>query len=242
MVQEITTRKTVADLDGFSDFTDETEGSTDLNVSSRVIQGEKLKFIDPRWLMREKDVTGMRLTAIGVVNVVNKWGEDNLPLETQILAVGERFPDFEKLNNKCPRNEWRVAFGKEVGPWSGQHCLYLIDENLNRYTWPSPTATIGSAIAVRELVDQIKLVRRFRQSENIYPVVELSHVDFKTGYGLRQRPHLAIQQWVTLGSDRAGALPSPDTPKLSGSGVPADARPIEPITAREALNDEIPWK
>src|SRR5262249_1068570 len=198
MAQEITTRKTAADLDGFSDFTDETEGSTDLNVSGRVIQGEKLKFIDPRWLMSEKDVTGMRLTAIGVVNVVNKWGEDNLPLETQILAAGERFPDFEKLNNKCPRSEWRVAFGKEIGPWSGQHCLYLIDENLNRYTWPSPTATIGSAIAVRELVDQIKLVRKFRQSENIYPVVELSHVDFKTGYGLRQRPHLAIQQWVTL--------------------------------------------
>src|SRR5262249_34391909 len=182
------------------------------------------------------------LTAIGVVNVVNKWGEDNLPLETQILAAGERFPDFEKLNNKCPRSEWRVAFGKEIGPWGGQPCLYLIDENLNRYHWPSPTATIGSAIAVRELVDQIKLVRKFRQSENIYPVVELSHVDFKTGYGLRQRPHLAIQQWVTLGSDRAGTLPSPDTPKLSGSGVPADARPIEPITAREALNDEIPWK
>jgi hypothetical protein len=34
---------TVVDLDGFNDFTSEVEGEEDINVSSRVIQGGKLK-------------------------------------------------------------------------------------------------------------------------------------------------------------------------------------------------------
>jgi hypothetical protein len=230
-------KQNVVELDGFNDFTTESEGDDAINTSSRVIQGTKLKYLDPRWLIEERDVTGMLLTAIGVVNVANKWDDNNKPLITRILAPGEKFPDFDKLNAECPRSEWRTAFGKEVGPWSGQHCLYLIDENLNRYTWPSPTTTIGSAIAVRELVDQIKLARKFR-GENVYPVIELNHTYFRTGYGDRERPHLPVQRWVTLGPDRAGALPTPDTPVLS-AGAPADARTVAPPSTQEVLNDKI---
>src|SRR5262249_53343046 len=65
--------KSVVDLDGFNDLTDETEGDETINVSSRVIQGTKLKFIDPDWLIEGCVVTGMLLTVIGERNVVNKW-------------------------------------------------------------------------------------------------------------------------------------------------------------------------
>jgi hypothetical protein len=235
-------QRTIVELDGFNDFVSEQEGE-EVNVSSRVIQGTKLKFLDPRWVIAEQDVTRMHLTVIGVRNVVNRWSDDNVSIETRILEPGEKFPNFEQLNNTCDRSEWRESFGKLVGPWSGQHCVYFIDEKLNPYTWASPINTIGSAICVREFVDQVKRVRRFR-GENVYAVVELSHVDFRTGFGLRQRPHLQILEWVLLGPGRGTELPAPDTATLvesKGSGTPPEAKPVAPISRREELGDEVPW-
>jgi hypothetical protein len=237
-------KRTVAELDGFDDFTNEVEGEENLNVSSRVIQGVKIKFLDPRWSdNNEKDITGTLLTALGVLNVVNKWGPDNKPLETRILAPGEKFPNFEKLNAECDRSEWRMRFGKMVGPWSGQHCVYFIDKHYNKHTWPSPITTIGSAICVRELADQIKLVREIRGA-HVHPVTELGHTDYPTNYGLKQRPYLLnIKGWIILGPDQTGALPAPDgnpeiAPPATG-GAPAGAQSVSKPTAKEVVDDEI---
>jgi len=248
MSQLVVQHKSVVDLDGFNDFTSEAEGDDSLNAAPRAIQGTKIKFIDPRWLIEERDVTGTLLTVLGVRKVVNKWSKDSKPLVTNILAPNEKFPDFKKLNAETPRSEWRVSFGEEVGPWSGQHCLYFIDENYNCYTWPSPLRTIGSCIAVEEIVDQIKRVRKVKRDDNLYPVSELGHTYFRTGYGDRERPYLLkIQEWVKLGPDRADSvtLPAPDTPVLSGAGsvrmqgAPADAQTVE-LSLKEELDDEIP--
>ena len=85
-------------FDGFNDFTNEVEGEEE-RVSGRVIQGNKIKFIDPRWMLNEKDVTGMVLTSLGLRRVVNKWDLfKNVPLITRILGPNEKFPDFDKLN------------------------------------------------------------------------------------------------------------------------------------------------
>jgi hypothetical protein len=233
-------RKNIVDLDGFNGFTNECEGDgDDVNMSSRVIQGTKLKFIDPRWLIDDQDVTGKQLTLIGVRNVVNKWSQDNRPLVTEILQPGQKFPDFKKLNDEAPRSEWRTSFGKETGPWSGQHCLYFIDDNYNPYTWASPITTIGSSIAVGEIVDHVNRVRKFREPD-VYVVVELSHCLFKTGYGDRERPHLPAKALVKLKSNRV-ALPTPDTPVLTQQGAPADAQTVEPITLTEETNDWIKY-
>ena len=242
MSNDVARRRTVVELDGFNDFTNEIEGEED-RASGRIIQGGKLKYIDPRWLLKSTtDVTGKLVTAIGVLNVVNKWSHDNMPLETRVLAPGEKFPNFTKLNDECDRSEWREAFGKLAGPWSGQHAVYFIDEVINRYTWPSPTSTVGSSICVSDLVDQIRLVRKFRGA-HVFPVVELSNTDFRTGYGLRKRPHLAIKRWVTLGPDRAGDLLAPHTPALSGAtpktgGAPADAPSVSPVTLSEEMGGD----
>jgi len=242
------TTTAVVDRDGFSNFTNEVEGEEDTNVSNKVIQGTKIKFLDPRWLdNKEKDITGTLLTALGVRNVVNKWGPDGKPLITKILAPGEKFPNFEKLNAECLRSEWREKFGKMVGPWSGQHCVYFVDELLNRFTWPSPITTIGSSICVNELIDQIQLVRKFRGA-NVYSVTELGHTDFPTrGYGLLQRPYLLnIKDWVVLGSNQTGdPLPAPDkTAEIAPpttSGAPAGAQTVSKPTAKEVTGDEIKY-
>ena len=248
-----TAPKTIVELDGFNDFTNEIEGADDNNMSGGIIQGTKIKFLDPRWVIdkTEKDITGKLLTAIAVVNVVNKWGHDGELLEKRILAPGEKFPDFEKLNEQCPKSEWRMAFGKLVGPWSGQHVLYLIDKLYNPFTWASPTTTVGSAVAVVNLVNQIKRVRRFR-GEHVYPLVELNHVHFPNAYKPdRERPDLRIIDWVRFGDGGNLVSSSPNTPVLTGpatatpepkaesSGKPPEAQSVKPITTQEELDDEI---
>jgi hypothetical protein len=235
--------KAIVELDSFNDFTNEVEGSEELNMSDRVIKGMKLKFLDPRWLdATGKDITGTLLTAIEVVNVVNKWGHDNKPLVVRVLAPGVRFPNFAELNAECDKSEWREKFGKLQGPWSGQHCIYFIDDLYNRYTWPSPTTTIGSSVAVREFADQVKLVRRLRGA-NVYPVVKLGHTDWPTGYGLKQRPYLlGIKRWVKLGPDQTQrALPAPEEIVEIAGGAPADAESVTTPTAAEEIDDEIQY-
>jgi hypothetical protein len=179
-----------------------------------------------------------------VRNVVNKWNlEENVPVETRILAPGERFPNLDRLNAECPQNEWGEKFGKIVGPWQGQSVVYFIDEHFNKFSWPSPVTTTGSAIAVRELADQITLVRKFRGA-NVYPVTELGHIDFPTGYGLKQRPYLLkIKDWIRLEADPGGALPvSDDNPKIAPAttrGAPTGAPTVEAPTAKEVTDDEV---
>jgi hypothetical protein len=244
----VTRVPTVLELDGFANYTSEVEGtSKNDDTASRAIIGDQLKFIDPRWLLGGADVTGKLVTAIGTRNVVNKWPRDNTkPPLVRVLEPGERFPNFAKLNAECDRSEWREEFGALVGPYSGQHCIYFIDDNYRRYTWAGPTTTIGSSIAVGELVDDIRLARKFR-GENVFAVVELSHKDFRTGYGMRQRPKLLVKRYVVLGLDRVGALPNPDTPPAAtaalaaSGGAPADAKPVAPLTVSEEVGDTIPW-
>jgi len=65
--------QSVVDLDGFNDFTSETAGDDNVNTMPRVIQGTKLKFTSPNWLIDGQVVTGKLLTVLGVRKVVTKW-------------------------------------------------------------------------------------------------------------------------------------------------------------------------
>jgi hypothetical protein len=245
VMNELVKRQRIFELDGFNDFTDEVEGEEE-RASGRVIQGVKIRFDDPHWYNNVgQHLTGKLLTTVGVINVVNKWDlQKNVPLETQILAPGEKFPNFTKRNAECPESEWGDKFGKWTGPWQGQHVVYFIDEHYNKYSWPSPVTTIGSAIAVRELADQIRMVRQVK-GENVYPVTELGHIDFPTRVGLKQRPYLLnIKNWIRLGAEQIGdPLPAPDTPMTiettHGTGTPAGAQSVEKPTAKEVTDDEI---
>jgi hypothetical protein len=243
MSNDVTKKQGITDLDNFSNFVSDVEGEDDA-VSYTVILGTKIKFVDPNWYVSETDevITGVKLTVYDVKKAVNKWGLDNKPLVTRILAPDEKWPNFAALNAECPQSEWREKFGKMVGPWAGQHLLYFLDEDYNRYTWPSPLGTIGSRVCVRETVDEIALQRRIRGL--VYATVELGHKDWPTGpAGLKQRPYLLRKvTWVRLNPDRlGGSLLTPDnTPSIANTGgAPADAQPVEPVTLKEEMDDEI---
>jgi hypothetical protein len=194
-------------LDGFQGF--EVDSS-----ASRLIQGQLVKFTnEATWVTRDGEELSATLEFIAdnVIRGVQKWA-DGQPIETRVLEPGEKFPNLEELNASVPQSEWREGpDGKLRGPWQAEYLTYLLNPGtVERFTYA--TSTIGGGIAVRDLVDRVSLMRRFR-GEQVYALVSLSASPMKTRYGTRPRPNFVIKRWVGLSSD--GATPATEPPALS---------------------------
>src|SRR5258705_13578706 len=97
-------KKPAQPLDGFAGYEDAVEGD-EQQTSNRVIQGELVKFTnEASWVTGagEELPSDLELIVIDVGRVVQKW-QDRNPVETIILAPGQKFPDIEKLNAKVPQ-------------------------------------------------------------------------------------------------------------------------------------------
>jgi hypothetical protein len=246
----------LANLDGFDGFTDEAEGSDHDQgqfVGGRVIQGIRIAFDnEATWVDAAKNAlpADLQLIVANVGRIVVKWGKDNIPIETIVLAPNQKYPDIKAMNEKCPKSEWREYFGKLEGPWQAQHVVYMWDPTtMNKYSWP--TATAGGHICVSDIVEKTQMMRRFKK-QRVFAVVKLRKTLMSKKYN-RQRPDLVVQQWVTL--DGGEALPVTDTPKITGPTT-TEAKPattkealdqfagvktVAPPTGKEATGDEIPW-
>jgi hypothetical protein len=89
--------------------------------------------------------------------------------------------------------EWPTNLsGKPEHPWRYTFYIYLLDPATGE-TSTFSTNTAGGAIAVRELTDQIRNMRQMKP--RAVPVVQLESRQFKTGFGLKQRPHFKIEGW-----------------------------------------------
>jgi len=252
-------KKPNTELDAFDGFNEAIEGSAEQPQSSVSVLGLKLKYLDPLWTDPDEQEVNVSLVVHDVQRKVQKWLDDSRPAETIMVAPGQPWPDIAQMNSECLRSEWREKFGKLQGPWQGEHVVCFFDPNtMARYWWPSPTSTIGSAVCVRELVAQTRLMRSFR-GEHVYPLVELGHTHMPTSYGGRERPSLVVKDWVTFGGGGgAPALPTPSTPPLTSgtSSTPGASAPssssaaaargsslemqsVAPLTAAEVTGDEI---
>ena len=246
--------------DGFAGYEDRIEGD-DRPQAGSVIQGHPIKFTnESTWVTRDGEELSpdVELVAVDIGRVVQKW-KDQMPTETIILEPGQKFPNIDELNNKTPRSEWtKGPDGNLRGPWQAQHLLYLLNlQTMDRYTFP--TGTTGGAIAIRDLVDRTKWMRRYR-GESIYAVVTLSDTFMNTRFGGRQRPNFIIKRWVNLGDEEKG-LPAPEQSPPVAQLKPAEAtepdkktttttkrgvthintpKTVEQPTLKEELNDEIP--
>jgi hypothetical protein len=243
----------LCNLDGFDGFTDEAEGGDqdqDQFVGGRVIQGTRIAFTnEATWMDAAKQPlpATLELIVADIGRFVVKWGKDNMPVETIVLAPNEKFPDINALNEKCPKSEWRERFGKLEGPYQAQHAVYLWDPiTMNKYTWL--TSTTGGHICVADIVEKTNMMRRFRK-QRCYAVVKLRSTLMSKRYN-RQRPDLIIQRWVTLdGATETPAITGPITPPTSAAAKPtttaealdhfAGMKTVTPPTAREATGDEI---
>src|SRR5262249_25298248 len=203
-----------------------------------------LKYFDPQWTDPDGQEVKDLLVVYDVQRKVQKWLDDSGPAETIVVAPGQPWPNIEKMNAECPQTEWREKSGKLQGPWQGEHVVCFFNpKNMARYWWPSPINTIGSAICVRELVAQTRLMRSFK-GEHVYALVDPSQTQMPKNYGGRERQNLAIKDWVRFGEGGNLVLPAPNTPVLTGSATAATNNPIgmqsvPPLTAKEVTQDEI---
>jgi hypothetical protein len=233
--QEVAKQSAQTQLDGFTGYDDRIEGD-DRPVGGGVIQGTLIKFTnESTWVTGDGDELSskLELAAADLQRFVQKWINQK-PVETIFVPPGEKFPDITEMNAKAPKSEWRENFnGEMVGPYQAQTALYLVNPTtLDKYTYP--TSTVGGAIAIRELCDKVKWMRRHRPGANA--VVTLSDVHMNTRFGGRQRPHFNIVRWIGL--DDKSALPP--TGKPPGGGAAAIMHEIKEPTLREELADDLP--
>ena len=132
------------------------------------------------------------------------------------------------MNEQCPKSEWREGFNGLQAPWQLARAAYFCDlKTMTKYTWV--TSTMGGGIAIRDLVDRVEMMRRYRGAQ-VFAVVTLTDVHMNTRFGGRQRPCLAVKNWVLL--DGSGAA-LPVSEKLALTEV-------KPPSAKEVTGDEIP--
>jgi hypothetical protein len=232
--------------DGFDGFAGQE------SQSSRIIQGDVLKFgNDGVWSNRSADepfAPERELVMVEIARVSQKW-LNSTPVETRFIPPGAPMPDIDDLNAACPRAEWTKDLnGNPRGPWQNQTVAYLLDlENMERFTFP--TGTIGGNIAIGEIVDKVKMMRRYRGG-NVYPAVRLKSKPMKTKFGQRPRPHFELQRWVTLGGGGGDgqALPAstPNAAPALPDGGARTARPtggggVEEPSLAEEMNDDLPF-
>jgi hypothetical protein len=221
--------------DGFTGYVDETDNEEGPSAASnRVIQGTKLLFTNEAiWVddAGEELPTDLELVVVGIARLVQKWGKDpsKPPIETIVLKSGERYPDVETMNEQCPKSEWREGFNCLQGPWQAARAVYFVDlKTMTRYTWV--TSTVGGSIAIRDLVDRVDMMRRFK-GMHVFAVVTLTDVHMNTRFGGRQRPCLLVKNWVLL--DGSGAA-LPVSEKLALTEV-------KPSSVKKVTGDEIPY-
>jgi hypothetical protein len=261
----MSTTELVNTADGITGYADEVAGQE--TKKSGLFRGTRLKFGQTAEWEVDGEVIDpeTRLILIDIARIVTKWA-DKKPVETVVLEPGEKWPDVELWNDKVPRTEWIQGMNGLRGPWQSQRIVYLLDPtSMSQYHWPD--GTVGGGIAIREAVDSIKAMRRFRPGAA--PVVELSSKFMNTKFGGRQRPHFEIHNWVSLpgAEPQPAALPAPPlnstaapviearaepaakpaaaakkkpTKRISTLDIAAPLTPVKPVTLREELNDEIP--
>lgn len=220
--------------DGFDDFNLEQIGQR-----TGVFGGARLlKFDTDKYVTREGDVIGpeRRFLCLGLVKMVQKFVQKKL-VDIQIVPPNEKMPNVEEKNEEASREEWGpdpYNPGKMVGPYSRILVLKFIEEPaLTRFAFV--TKSVGGSIAVGDLSDKIKIIRRLYGSDTTAVVAPQTTL-FKTKYGVRKRPHFEVTDRRKFGGKDDGGQPLPSTkgPLQLGASV-------APPTLKEEVRDEVPF-
>ena len=209
-----------------------------------------LKFVSGDFVTREGEVVGSEreFVSLGLVKALQKFIGHQL-MDTIIVAPEKEFPDLEKMNDKAPREEWGTDLnGNPKGPWTRILVLKLLDlKTMDRFAFV--TQSIGGAIAIGDLSDKIKIMRRLR-GPNASPVVSCCSTLMKTRFSPHgtKRPDFRVVRWIDLGGGGGGELPKPEpmkplpTPEVTAIGEPVTlGAPVTPPTLKEEIEDSVPF-
>jgi hypothetical protein len=229
--------------DGFEGFTDRIEGD-DRPQPRGIIRGSRLKFSNTaEYELPDGEVIGhdTKLIVTDIIRALAKWGAGkNDPPETTVIPPGRPFPDVVAMNEA--EDQWRQGPAGLQGPYQTQQLVVMLEpKSMETYTFV--TSAIGGFIAVRELVDKVTTMRKYRGP--VSPIVTLGDVAMRTRFGERRRPHFTIVDWIRMGGPdepQQAALPSPAPPVIEAKAATvAPASAVKPVSVGEELNDAIPW-
>jgi hypothetical protein len=244
--------------DGLSDFS-----LDQIGMQVGAFGGARLlKFVDGQYVTREGEVIepNRELMVLGLKKVVQKFVGKKL-VETTIVPDGEPAPDIKAMNEKCPREEWGTNLnGDPAGPYVLVLALKLLEEKgMNRFVFV--TQSKGGGIAIGDLSDKVKIIRRIRNDNNIVPVVSCHSINFpiKRLNITKKRPDFRVLRFTKLGNGGGGGLPAPEAPKpltpptAASSTPPPSERnistpttsigtPVAPTTLSEEMGgDTVPF-
>jgi hypothetical protein len=235
--------------DGLSDFSvDQIGQKTGAFGGARL-----LKYVTDRFATREGEVVepSRELIVLGLTKVVQKFAGQKL-VDTIIVPGTESMPDVVAMNEAAPREEWGTDLnGNPVGPYVRVLVLKLLDaKTMDRFAFV--TTSVGGSIAIGDLSDKTKIMRRFRGSSAV-PVVSCCVTNFKTRhFGLKKRPDFRVLRWITLDGGGGKPLPAPEKTKTIAAPAAAPTAPattpigepvtlgtpIEPPTLKQELGDD----
>jgi hypothetical protein len=206
-----------------------------------------LKYVTDHYVTREGEVIepSREMIVLGLKKVIQKFVGQKL-VDTIEVPDGEKMPDVNAMNEAAPREEWGTDLnGNPVGPFVRVLVLKMLDAStMDRFAFV--TSSVGGSIAVGDLSDKTKVMRRLN-GPNVVPVVSCNVTNFKTRFSMRKRPDFRLVRWIALGGD--SGLPKPAEQKTLAAPAPAPVKKkavgigtvvAEPTLKQEA-NDEIPF-
>lgn len=206
-----------------------------------------LKFVTDHYVTREGEVIepNREMIVLGLKKVVQKFVGQKL-VDSLVVADGEQMPDVNAMNEAAPREEWGTDLnGNPVGPYVRVLVLKLLDaSSMDRFAFV--TSSVGGSIAVGDLSDKTKVMRRLN-GPNVAPVVSCNITNFKTRFSMRKRPDFRVLRWIALGGDSGGGLPAPEPAKSLAAPAPVSkalgiGTPVaEPTLKQEMDGDEVPF-
>jgi hypothetical protein len=177
------------------------------------------------WRDRVDVANGEKLVVLACRRGYQYWPLDGSAPQLLLDEPGSPHPDRKTFGDQ-DESKWRDGPNGKSDPYTEVWVLYFARPDTGSES-TFITSTAGGSIAVEILVDEIRKKRR--RAPDAYPVVRLEDTKFPTRYGLNNRPHFAIVDWVFPGGEHA---PAPDLPKPAPASVPPAPATATPPTPR----------
>jgi hypothetical protein len=208
----------------------------------RLIKGTRLRNVDGRWSTKDNTILSQeqQYLCLGTAERLQCW-QDGTVSKVILKQPGKSLPDVDELNAQIPREDWEKGLdGNPRPPWEHVRIVYLLRiADAMMFTFLSNTT--GARIAVQRLAGQVNNMRVLRGA-NVVPIVKLSSKPMKTKFGEKMRPDFEVAAWREIGGGEmdGGGDPAPqiEPPKNGGSSEQI-GRPVEQVTLKEEMNDEI---
>jgi hypothetical protein len=203
-----------------------------IDTSERLGQGTRLKFVDGNWDAEGRDMTGQRLLTLRLTRGLRRWSDETLE---EISEDAGPLPNHNDMNAAIPQAQWRIGLnGEPEPPWQMAYAVYLLDTNTFEL-FNSINQTFGQRIAWEKLREQVRWCSAVRKT-SMHPMVVLGSARMKTKMA-KLRPDFAVVagEWMCLAAEATAPL------LTHAPATPALLQPAAEPTAKEALDDEIPF-